>query len=179
MSYQVLMIDPPWEQGKGGKRKVRPLQGRSFNYSTLGTDAIFELLDSEIFPLAATDHVVFIWAIDKFLAQCETAMQSRGYRRHSRLIWDKGNGIAPSFTVRFSHEYLLWYYRIRLPPITSEARGIYSTVFREPSRQHSRKPEAAYRMIEAMYPDAKKLDVFSRQPRVQWSQFGDEPNYYK
>ena len=179
MSYQVLMIDPPWEQGKGGKRKVRPLQGKGFNYRTMDTTAIFELLDRLIFPMTATDHAVFIWAIDKFLAECETAMQRRGYKRHCRLIWDKANGIAPAFTVRFSHEYLLWYYRIRLPPIAKEARGIYTTVFGEHARQHSRKPEAAYRMIEAMYPDAKKLDVFSRQQRDLWSQFGDETDYYK
>jgi len=178
MAYEVLMIDPPWQQSKAGKRKVRPHQGKTFNYRTMDTAAIFDLLDREILPLAAKDHVVFIWAIDKYLAECEAAMQGRGYRRHCRLIWDKGNGIAPAFTVRFSHEYLLWYYRIRLPPVAKEARGLYRTVLQENARQHSSKPEAAYQMIESFYPAQNKLDVFSRQHRKLWTQFGDEPDYY-
>src|SRR6202012_5624359 len=131
VSYSVIMIDPPWQQSKGGKRKVRPSQGKAFNYATMAFAAIFELLDTSIFPMAAADHVVFIWTIDKFLTVCEAAMQERGYKRHCRLIWDKDNGIAPAFTVRFCHEYLLWYYRIRLPPIASGVRGKYKTVFKE------------------------------------------------
>lgn len=179
MSYSVIMIDPPWQQSKGGKRKVRPLQGKGFNYVTMAFAAIFELLDTSIFPLAAVDHVVFIWTIDKFLTDCETAMQGRGYKRHCRRIWDKDNGIAPAFTVRFCHEYLLWYYRIRLPPIAVGIRGKYKTVLKETARQHSRKPELAYQMIQAFYPQAEKLDVFSKQQSENWDQFGDEPNYYK
>ena len=39
-------------------------------------------------------------------------MKELGYELHARIIWDKMNGIAPAFTVRFSCKYLLWFYKM-------------------------------------------------------------------
>jgi N6-adenosine-specific RNA methylase IME4 len=179
MQYGTIMIDPPWQQTKGGHRKARAGQRKDFSYKTHDTDAIFSLLDTFIFPMASKDHAVFIWVIDKFLTACEYAMQVRGYKRHCRFVWDKGNGIAPAFTVRYCHEYLIWYYKTKQQPIAKEARGKFGSVLHERSRQHSRKPDAAYHMVEMLYPDTQKLDVFSREKRKQWALYGDEPDYYK
>jgi N6-adenosine-specific RNA methylase IME4 len=178
MGYNVIMVDPPWKQMKGSQRKVRPNQERSLNYETMMTKEIFSLLDEQIFSNAANDHCVFMWVIEKFLVECEEFMRLRGYKRHCRFIWNKCNGIAPAFTVRFCHEYLIWYYKDRMPPIAKSVRGKYSTVITESSREHSRKPEQAYQIIEQFYPDALKIDVFSRQIRDQWLQFGDETGFY-
>jgi len=178
MKYNVMVIDPPWQQQKGGKRKVRHRQAKQFNYGTMDTESIFGLLDMVIFPLATSDHAVFMWTIEKFLIPCEAAMSQRGYKRHCRFIWNKCNGIAPAFTVRFCHEYLIWFYKARLPPIAKDVRGLFRTVFSEKPRQHSRKPDSSYNMIEALYPFAKRIDVFSRESRDGWQQFGDETNYY-
>lgn len=52
-----------------------------------------------------------MWTIDKYLIDTEKFMSELGFSVHARFIWDKGNGIAPAFTVRFSHEYLLWFYK--------------------------------------------------------------------
>jgi len=175
----VFVIDPPWAKKKGGKRKIRPNQGRNLAYKTMSTAEIFALLDSEIFWQAAKTHGVFLWTIDEFLIAAEQEMEKRGYKRHARFIWDKCNGVAPCFTVRYSHEYLIWYYKPKLTPVADEQRGKFTTVIREPARQHSRKPDAAYKMIEAMFPNATKLDVFSREQRNGWEQFGDQPNHFK
>lgn len=105
-------------------------------------------------------------------------MLARGYKLHARLIWDKMNGVAPAFTVRYSHEYLSWFYKSPMPKIKESVRGKYKTVMVEKSRQHSRKPEIAYSMIESLYPLAKKLDVFSRQVREGWRAFGDQTTYF-
>lgn len=173
--FSVIMIDPPWPQRKGNVRKVRPNQARELDYRTMPVNLIFQLLDRDIFSVAETQHTIFIWAVDKFLRQCEQEMDLRGYKLHARIIWDKGNGVAPAFTVRFSHEYLLWYY---IPgsfmPIAKEVRGKYTTVIHEKSREHSRKPVAAYEMISAFYPETEKLDVFSRESYKGWHQYGDE-----
>ena len=67
-------------------------------------------------------------------------MKELGYDLHARFIWDKENGVAPAITVRFSHEYLLWFYKKGhlLMPI-QETRGKYTTVLREASIKHSKK----------------------------------------
>lgn len=172
------MIDPPWRMQKGGRRRYRPLQGPEFGYQTMTVAEIFELLDAVIFSRAYTTHVVFIWANDRYLASCETGMGQRGYKRHARFIWDKQNGVAPAFTVRFSHEYLLWFYKPKLLPVATAYRGKYTTVLVERSREHSRKPDTAYTMIENLYPNARKMDVFSREKRTDWQQFGDQVNFF-
>ncbi len=177
--YDILVIDPPWDKRKGGLRKSRPNQDRKLNYETLPTKEIFELLDEQIFPLASKTHTVFIWTIDEFLRECEDEMELRNYKRHARMIWDKQNGIAPAFTIRYTHEYLLWYYKPQMLKIEKSMRGKFADLFSERAREHSRKPDIAYEIIDKLYPNMSKIDVFSREPRTAFGQFGNEPNYYR
>lgn len=173
-----FLIDPPWPKRKGGKRSQRPRQGICLDYSTLTIPEIFALLDKDV--LTANDnHAVFLWGIDEFLHAGELEMQARGYHRHARFIWDKLNGVAPAFTVRYSHEYLTWFYKPKLEQIAKAQRGKWRTVLTETARQHSRKPEVGYRLIESLYPSSVKHDIFSRQPRAGWLQYGNELNYFK
>ena len=62
-------------------------------------------------------------------------------------------------------------------PIAAAMRGKLLTVFRETLREHSRKPDAAYRMVEQLYPDQTRLDVFSREARPGWEQWGKQVDY--
>lgn len=176
--YDVFVIDSPWPKRKGGLRKVRPNQGRSLDYEVLPVSEIFHLLDSKIFSMANTPHTVFMWTVEQFLKDCEREMEQRHYRRHVRLIWNKGNGIAPAFTVRFSHEYLIWYYKPNMTPIEKSVRGMFMSVIHEKGREHSRKPDIAYDLITSLYPSQSKIDVFSREKRKGFDQWGDETTYF-
>lgn len=107
--------------------------------------------------------------------QLKQKMKELGYELHARMIWDKENGIAPAFTVRYSHEYLLWFYKkgsILMP--CKEMRGKYTTVLRESATKHSKKPTCAYEMIENMFPEATKLEMFARNIRNGWDCWGNE-----
>lgn len=176
--YDILIIDPPWKKKKGGLRKSRPNQGRELDYSTMDTKSIFELLDNDVFCLANKQHVVFMWTIEEFLIDCDAEMEKRGYKRHVRMIWNKTNGIAPAFTIRYAHEYLIWYYKPKLLKIADEQRGKHLSIFTEQARQHSRKPNIAYSLINALYPDSSKIDVFSREKREGFDQWGDQINFF-
>ena len=179
MIYEIFMIDPPWPKKKGGRRASRPNQDRELDYKTMSVNDIFAQLDTEIFPLAREQHVVFMWAVDQFLHEAEMEMSGRGYRLHARLIWNKMNGVAPAFSVRYSHEYLLWFYRPKFMPVAEGMRGKQMTVFEEKAREHSRKPDAAYNMVDAWFPDsAPKLDVYSREARDGWDSFGDQTDHF-
>jgi N6-adenosine-specific RNA methylase IME4 len=174
-----FVIDPPWPKKKGGKRMVRPNQGRTLDYPTMSVEEIFALLDDKIFPHAAETHNVFLWSIDQFLPVGERAMLDRGYRLHARFVWDKGNGVAPAFTIRYSHEYLNWFYLPKLLPIDVSHRGRFTTIIRAAAREHSRKPNEAYEMIEKMYPGFARMDVFSREKRDGWKQFGNQTEHFE
>ena len=176
--WDVAMIDPPWPKRKGGRRAVRPNQGRALDYPTMGVEEIFALLDKEVFCHGADAHTVFLWGVDEHLHAGETQMERRGYRRHARLIWDKCNGVAPAFSVRYAHEYLTWYYKPNFMPVSVESRGKLTTVIREAAREHSRKPEAAYAALSTWYPNARKADIFSREPREGWAQYGNQTQHF-
>lgn len=176
--YGIIYGDPPWPQKKGKIRNVRMNQGRSLDYDTMSLSDI-ELLLEKAFLLSDIKCNIFIWTIDKFLLNTESMMKRMGYELHARIIWDKGNGIAPAFTVRFSHEYLLWFYQkghILMP--CKEVRGVFRDVLYEKSTVHSKKPESAYQMLETMFPDAAKLELFARNERDGWDCFGDQVDYF-
>lgn len=175
---QNLVIDPPWPKKKGGLRKVTPNQTRELPYQTMPVRDIFSLLDAEVFPKAADQHNVWLWTVDEFLLPAECEMEMRGYKRHARIVWDKGNGVAPAFTVRYTHEYLLWYYKPKLLPIALHERGKLGTVIRAPSREHSRKPDEAYDMVARLYPESSRMDVFSRERRPGWLQWGNQTEFF-
>ncbi len=172
--YEIIYTDPPWPQKKGNARKCRPNQGKELDYSTMTLDDIKEF-HKPYLENTADKHNVFMWTIDKYLHETEKMMDSLGYRLHARFIWDKENGVAPAFTVRFSHEYLLWFYKkgFMLMP-RHETRGKYMTVLRERSTSHSTKPECGFLMIEDMFPEAKKIELFARKRRTGWDAVGDQ-----
>lgn len=176
--YGIIYGDPPWPQKKGKIRNVRMNQGRSLDYDTMSLSDI-ELLLEKAFLLSDIKCNIFIWTIDKFLLNTESMMKRMGYELHARIIWDKGNGIAPAFTVRFSHEYLLWFYQKgHILMLCKEVRGVFRDVLYEKSTVHSKKPESAYQMLETMFPDAAKLELFARNERDGWDCFGDQVDYF-
>lgn len=174
--YDVLYTDPPWQQKRGGKKAARPnSSGMDIPYQTMSLKEIEDLHRYVTENLLNEKHNVFMWTIEKYLPQTEEMMQRLGYKLHARMIWDKGNGPAPAFTVRFSHEYLLWFYKpgkILMP--AKDKRGGYPTVFRENSREHSRKPECAYKFLETMFPKTTKLELFARNTRRGFDCWGNE-----
>lgn len=120
-------------------------------------------------------HNFFVWTIEKYLPKTEEMMKSMGYKVHARIIWNKVTGMPTAFTVRYQHEYLLWCYKKGniLMPIKKE-QGKWGDVFTEQVRRHSQKPEHAYEMIEAMFPNVEKIELFARNTRNGWDCWGNE-----
>lgn len=174
--YGLIYTDPPWEQARGGRKKVRPhSSGRPLDYPVMSLGEIIKL-HREVLPLLAEErHNVFMWTIDKFLIPAELFMQEMGYVRHARIVWNKMAGMAPAYTVRFTCEYLLWFYpkgRMLFPAF--ETRGKYPTFMQEGVKRHSQKPECAYKMLEDMFCQTEKIELFARTSREQWDFWGNE-----
>lgn len=172
--YDVLYADPPWKQSKGGKKSVRPnSSGEELDYPTCSLEVIkghLAMADA----LTGKDTVLFLWTIDKYLFEAEEMARSLGYKLHARMIWNKVTGIPAAFTIRFGHEYLLYMYKGKLIPVDSRERGKIHSVFTEQVKRHSQKPEEAYRIIERLYPDAHKLEMYARNTREGWDSWGNE-----
>jgi len=166
--YQLVYADPCWNQKKGGLRTARPNQDRNLDYPTMSLKEIKNIL-------AQFDcKILFLWTIDKYLFEAQRIGEELGYKLHDRIIWDKENGVAPAFTLRFSKEYLLYMYKSPMLPIAKEMRGKFTDVIRERSTKHSKKPIKAYELIEALYPNCKKIELFARDKRDGWDVWGNE-----
>lgn len=172
--YQIIYADPPWKQSKGGKKNVREnSSGKKLDYPVISLAEI-ELILNSAKQLADENHILFLWTIDKYLFEAEYIAKSLGYKLHARMIWNKVTGIPAAFTIRYGHEYLLYMYHGKLLSVTKEERGKIHSVFTEQVKKHSQKPEIAYKIMERLYPNAKKLELFARNKRVGWDVWGNE-----
>lgn len=173
--YSVIVSDPPWKLEKGGKKNVRPnSSGGELDYDTIDLDEIERIQTDFFYKHAENEHILFCWTIDKYLHQTEEMLKRIGYKIHARMIWNKVTGIPAAFTIRFGHEYLLYCYSRKLLPVAKAERGKIHSVFTEQVKRHSQKPEISYEIIERLYPDATKLEMYARTVREGWDGWGNE-----
>jgi len=98
-----------------------------------------------------------------------------GFEYQSGLAWDKEiPGLG--YWVRGQHELLLLATKGK-PPLPA-TENVPSSVMRERRREHSRKPEVSYAIIEGMFPDLPKLELFARQKRTGWDVWGNETDKF-
>ena len=90
------------------------------------------------------------------------------------MIWEKVIRIPAAFTIRYGHEYLLYMYKGEFIPVAKNCYGKYHSAFREKVTKHSKKPIIAYEMIENLYPNSKRLEIYARNERRGWDCWGNE-----
>lgn len=172
--YSLIYADPPWKQSKGGKKNVRAnTSGKPLDYPVCSLDEIKSHMQ-QADALTGDNAILFLWTIDKYLFEAQEIAEQIGYKLHARMIWDKVTGIPAAFTVRYGHEYLLYMYKGKLTPVATDERGKIHTVFREQVKRHSQKPETAYNIIERLYPNEKKIELYARNQRSGWDCWGNE-----
>ena len=165
--YHVIAIDPPWAYEEKGGFSSSDYDAESnrgaVDYPTMTVEQIKKIELPE-----AEDCVLFLWTTHAFLRDSFEILEQWGYKYKATLVWDKVKmGIGR--TVRMQVEFCL--IGVKGNPIIngSSERDIIT----EARREHSRKPEAFYEMVERMC-IGNKLDYFSRQSRVNWEHYGAE-----
>lgn len=177
--YDLIVADPPWKQSKGGKKAVRKnSSGEPLDYPICTMEEIKEHLHRAT-ELTAENSVLFLWTIEKYLFEAEQLARELGYKLHARMVWNKVTGIPAAFTIRFGHEYLLYMYKGRFLPIDKEERGKIHSVFTERVKSHSRKPDISFEIINRLYPNARKLELYAREERDGYDCWGNEIEGYE
>lgn len=172
--YDLIVADPPWQQTKGGKKSVRPQSsGTELDYPVCSLEDIKSHL-RQASSLCEENSVLFLWTIDKYLFEAQQMAEELGYKLHARMIWNKVTGIPAAFTVRYGHEYLLYMYKGKFTPVDTAARGKVHTVFEERVKRHSQKPEISYQIIQQLYPNQRKLEMYARTERNGFDCWGNE-----
>jgi N6-adenosine-specific RNA methylase IME4 len=118
------------------------------------------------------DAVLFLWVPGSLLNEGLQVVDAWGFEYKTCAVWDRVHaGQGPYF--RMQHEILMFAKRGETPSPPEKKRA--ASIIRSPRGDHSAKPIAAYEMIEAMYPELAKLELFCRgQPRDGWAGWGNE-----
>jgi N6-adenosine-specific RNA methylase IME4 len=176
-TFTTLLIDPPWRfSNRTGK--MAPEHRRLRRYPTLTVEAIQAL---PIASLARPQSHLYLWVPNALLAEGLRVMRGWAFTYKTNLVWFKtrkdggpdGRGVG--FYFRNVTELLLMGVRGRLRTLAPGRRQV--NLVPAPKREHSRKPDEFYDLIERCSP-GPYLELFARQPRAGWTQWGDEVGKY-
>ena len=162
--YPVIYADPPWRY-ENIETESRAVENQ---YPTMALDEI-KALDLDAITL--DDCVLFMWATSPKLAEAFEVLNAWGFEYRTCAVWDKQK-IGMGYYFRQQHELLL--VAVRGQPLTPAPANRPSSVLSFPRGEHSAKPAEVYELIEAMYPELPKLEMFCRSPRDGWGAWGNQ-----
>lgn len=163
--YSIIVADPPWRYEGATTPPEDSIESR---YPTMSLEEIFALPVSNV---AADSAILFLWAPNPKLAEALQVIDAWGFYYRTNLVWVKDK-IGLGHYVRQKHELLLLARRGDFP--TPKESDRVESVFKAERREHSRKPEEAYALIERMYPNQKRIELFARERRKGWEGWGWE-----
>jgi len=162
--YPVIYVDPPWRY-EHSESESRAIENQ---YPTMSLDEIKAL---DITAITTDDCVMFMWATSPKLAESLEVIAAWGFSYRTCAVWDKQK-IGMGYYFRQQHELLL--VAVKGSPPTPKPENRPSSVLSYPRGKHSAKPVEVYEIIEAMYPEMPKLEMFSRNPRAGWGSWGNQ-----
>ena len=164
--YDIIRADPAWRFASNSKAK--PGRNAMRHYPCMK--------DSEIAALpvkdwAARDALLFMWTTAPMLARSMPILDAWGFKYVSQLVWVKSR-IATGFWARNRHEIVLIAKRGKFP--CPKPAPFPDSVIEAPTMRHSQKPEALQDRVDAVWPTARKLEMFARRDRAGWDLWGNE-----
>lgn len=192
-SYTTIEMDPPWLERGSGKVK----RGADRHYPLMSrTEILSTILRSEAWRPADDAHL-WCWATSNHLPDALWLIEALGFRYVTQAVWVKlRTGAKVSVDVRKAvlaggelsevlrvglatglgqylrgqHELLLLATRGKGASVRTDRRDLPSVVL-APRTKHSRKPDAAYALIEDRS-EGPRLSMFSRDSRPRWDVWG-------
>lgn len=174
--FRTVLADPPWRfTNRTGK--VAPEHRRLNRYGTMSTDEICELPVSSI--VQSTAHL-YLWVPNALLPDGLRVLQAWGFEYKSNIVWHKirkdggSDGRGVGFYFRNVTELIL--FGVRGKNARTEAPGRSQVNYLATrKREHSRKPDEQYDLIESCSP-GPYLELFARGTRENWAYWGNQAN---
>ncbi len=175
--FSTLLIDPPWRfQNRTGK--VAPEHRRLHRYKTMTADEISALPVQKY--LRDKSHL-YLWCPNAMLAEGLQIMKAWEFTYKTNIVWYKirkdggpdGRGVG--FYFRNVTELVLFGVKGSMRTLAPGRRQV--NVIPKRKREHSRKPDEIYDIIEQCSP-GPYLELFARERRDGWTQWGDEVDSY-
>jgi N6-adenosine-specific RNA methylase IME4 len=171
--FKTILADPPW-QFTNRTGKVAPEHKRLGRYGTMTLEQIKALPVSDI---ASSQSHLYLWVPNAMILEGLEVMKRWGFTYKTNIVWHKvrkdggpdGRGVG--FYFRNVTELVLFGTRGSLRTDAPGRRQVNFLATRK--REHSRKPDEIYPIIEACS-YAPYLELFARHSRPGWASWGNE-----
>ncbi len=171
--FGTILADPPW-QFTNRTGKMAPEHRRLLRYPTMQLD---DILNLPVPDLCLPQSHLYLWVPNALLAEGLQVMQQWGFTYKTNLVWYKirkdggpdGRGVG--FYFRNVTELILFGVKGSLRTHQPGRRQV--NIITSQKREHSRKPDELYAIIEQCSP-GPYLELFARQLRRNWQQWGNE-----
>lgn len=176
--FSTILADPPWQfQNRTGK--MAPEHKRLARYPTLTLQEIKDIPVESV--LEDTAHL-YLWAPNALLAEGLQVMAAWGFTYKTNIIWYKvrkdggpdRRGVG--FYFRNVTEVILFGVRGKNARTLQPGRS-QENIISSRKREHSRKPDEQYDLIEACS-WGPYLEMFARGHRPGWYCWGDQVEDY-
>jgi N6-adenosine-specific RNA methylase IME4 len=172
--FRTILADPPWQfQNRTGK--IAPEHKRLNRYGTLTLEEIKALPVSD----AAEDIAhLYMWVPNALLPDGLEVMKAWGFNYKSNIVWHKlrkdggSDGRGVGFYFRNVTEMLLFGIRGKNARTLQPGRTQVNYIGTR-KREHSRKPDEQYELIESCSP-GPFLELFARGERPRWAVWGNQ-----
>jgi len=177
--FSTVLADPPW-QFENRTGKVAPEHRRLSRYGTMNLKDIKELPVSQV--CASTAHL-YLWVPNALLLEGIQVLQAWGFSYKTNLVWHKvrkdggpdGRGVG--FYFRNTTELVLFGVRGKNARTLAPGRRQVN-ILKSRKREHSRKPDEMYEVIESCSP-GPYLELFARGTRTGWTTWGNQADDYE
>jgi len=173
-----VLADPPWRfSNRTGK--MAPEHRRLSRYETL---TLHEIMEIPVPLVAAEKSHLYLWVPNALLAEGLAVLKAWGFTYKTNIVWHKvrkdggpdGRGVG--FYFRNTTEMVLFGVRGHLRTLDPGRKQV--NIIRTEKREHSRKPDELYDVIETCSP-GPYLELFARGERPGWAQWGNQVENYE
>jgi N6-adenosine-specific RNA methylase IME4 len=172
--FHTILSDPPWRfTNRTGK--MAPEHRRLSRYDTMTLDEIANL---PVPSIASDPAHLYLWVPNALLPDGLAVMEAWGFQYKSNLIWHKvrkdggSDGRGVGFYFRNVTEILLFGVRGKHARTLAPGRRQVNMIETR-KREHSRKPDEQYAIMEACSP-GPRIELFARGTRDGWSTWGKQ-----
>jgi N6-adenosine-specific RNA methylase IME4 len=165
--FDLVYADPPWRY-EFNQTDNRVIENQ---YPTM---ALEDICAMPVGDVTISNAVLFLWATFPKLEEAFQVVNAWGFKYRTAIVWDKvrmGQGI---YTRQQTELLLIAIKGEMYSPERDYAGNFRSLVSIERSQNHSEKPKEFYGIIEGLYPDCTKVELFARNKRDGWFSWGNQ-----
>lgn len=181
--YRTIVVDPPWQTTAGRKIGIYSKSNFKQDFGVINNNSrklsyptmtVSEIANIKI-PAANNCHL-YLWTINKYLADSFMILDMWGFKYSTTLVWAKnpmGGGLGGAYGL--ASEFIIFARKGSLKTLDRVGRNWFNwkRPYKNGYPHHSAKPDEFFDLVETISP-GPRLEMFARKKRKNWDCWGNE-----